>query len=929
MGCINQAIIDLAEKTDISDAQRIELRKVAYLTLHDRKYKDTPVFDKLPTKNTDKKNYTYAGIGSRETPVDILKEMTNVGTELDKEKYNLQSGGAIGADMAFEGKVQPIKIKIKQDITHKGNKYSKDEVVNIGDAKFNSIIYESNKKMYNTKDGNKLIEVLENSTSGTRTKDLVKSYDTNVVSKNTFNNGEEVRKIAEEIHPAPQSLGVFAKDLMARNTYQIFGDKLDKPVDFVLYYAEKDPQDAIRPKGGTGQAVEMAVLKGIPVINMADENWKEQLAKAKEGKLEEPDEYKLARKVQADRPKLDYSTTNDNSKSINVYSTDKTKYSKLSNLLAGPVTIKNKTFNTVEHAFQYWKASVAGTNKVAAQDMIMGAKDGYEAQKIGRHELDIDTNKWTDKVAYKALEIVMSAYYNQNKEAAKLLINTGDSKLTHERNGVEQDNGRFSNILTAIRTKLQGTESNSSTDVYTKLGDKTASGNVVVKGVYNKEGIKYAKSIGGVFSLRVQNSKKHFGNPFSSKVAGLIQTKSTKESVEKYLDWILSENTDIEPERHAWIREQIKSGVLKGKPIVYYKELGEPSHATALDYLINNHNWGTILKDKPKEEINQMIVFMSKEAEDEHMRVSQNRYNAERLVEDRADKVSDKESWNTYEQEVKKGDYGKYNRYSGTLKRVIEKLVNPKVVPNVIGLMLSEIHKNKIVLGEYNKETHTVQLAGTPTPKEVGEAAEIKLGHLYMTKVKNGTIDGLYKYVGENKKDTMLKILSAVDEVKGSNALTHEMIHAGSARFIQDNPHHPAVKRVKELYNEALNRADEIQSIVNHDGVVSTYWQTSVDEFVAEALSNPGLMQALSQIEVKDKNKISKGMLEELVNNLLDMLGLTKKVKNNLLEFTMNGFTAIMEAQTTESKKQQALNILMSLENRKQRTQEMANKLDC
>ena len=30
---------------------------------------------------------------------------------------------------------------------------------------------------------------------------------------------------------------------------------------------------------------------------------------------------------------------------------------------------------------------------------------------------------------------------------------------------------------------------------------------------------------------------------------------------------------------------------LKGKPILYYKELGEPSHATALDYLINKYDW--------------------------------------------------------------------------------------------------------------------------------------------------------------------------------------------------------------------------------------------------------------------------------------------------------------------------------------------------
>ena len=44
-------------------------------------------------------------------------------------------------------------------------------------------------------------------------------------------------------------------------------------------------------------------------------------------------------------------------------------------------------------------------------------------------------------------------------------------------------------------------------------------------------------------------------------------------------------------EKREWILEQLKSGELKNKPILYYKELGEPSHATALDYLINKYNW--------------------------------------------------------------------------------------------------------------------------------------------------------------------------------------------------------------------------------------------------------------------------------------------------------------------------------------------------
>jgi hypothetical protein len=44
----------------------------------------------------------YAGIGSRETPDDILISMSNTGRVLEEMGYILRSGAAIGADQAFE-----------------------------------------------------------------------------------------------------------------------------------------------------------------------------------------------------------------------------------------------------------------------------------------------------------------------------------------------------------------------------------------------------------------------------------------------------------------------------------------------------------------------------------------------------------------------------------------------------------------------------------------------------------------------------------------------------------------------------------------------------------------------------------------------------------------------------------------------------------
>ena len=50
---------------------------------------------------TANKKY-YAGIGSRETPQDVLDLMTRIAKGLERKHYRLRSGGALGADSAFQ-----------------------------------------------------------------------------------------------------------------------------------------------------------------------------------------------------------------------------------------------------------------------------------------------------------------------------------------------------------------------------------------------------------------------------------------------------------------------------------------------------------------------------------------------------------------------------------------------------------------------------------------------------------------------------------------------------------------------------------------------------------------------------------------------------------------------------------------------------------
>ena len=52
----------------------------------------------------------YAGIGSRETPVEIQQLMTNIASYAEERNFVLRSGAAQGADAAFERGVHSVSM---------------------------------------------------------------------------------------------------------------------------------------------------------------------------------------------------------------------------------------------------------------------------------------------------------------------------------------------------------------------------------------------------------------------------------------------------------------------------------------------------------------------------------------------------------------------------------------------------------------------------------------------------------------------------------------------------------------------------------------------------------------------------------------------------------------------------------------------------
>jgi predicted NAD-dependent protein-ADP-ribosyltransferase YbiA (DUF1768 family) len=176
-----------------------------------------------------------------------------------------------------------------------------------------------------------------------------------------------------------------------------------------------------------------------------------------------------------------------------------------------------------------------------------------------------------------------------------------------ERNYLEQeDQQTLSDVIPMLKEVLNDYNKNKQVEVetptqqiYSQLGNKTQSENVVIVNIKTKDGkydrdanFKEAKANNRIYSMEI-NSDLSFSNPWASfERKGTIKTNTTKEAVINYIDWLTTDKfKNVKPERRKWILDILKSGQLKNRPIQYYAELKEPSHTTALDYLINKYDW--------------------------------------------------------------------------------------------------------------------------------------------------------------------------------------------------------------------------------------------------------------------------------------------------------------------------------------------------
>jgi hypothetical protein len=167
--------------------------------------------------------FFYTGIGSRETPKAVLAQMRHLAGVLAERGWILRSGGAPGADTAFEEGAP-----------------------------------ENRRRIYIPWNG-----------FSDRTHNKAGSVDpAKIVSKEIY---EKARSIAARHHPGWANLKEPVRKLMTRNVFQVLGDDLATPSKFVWCWAP-NPQlkdgKIVDVNGGTGLAVRVAEEFGVAVYHL-------------------------------------------------------------------------------------------------------------------------------------------------------------------------------------------------------------------------------------------------------------------------------------------------------------------------------------------------------------------------------------------------------------------------------------------------------------------------------------------------------------------------------------------------------------------------------------------------------------------------------------------------------------------------------------
>jgi len=158
----------------------------------------------------------YSGVGSRQTPPLVIAQMMGMGETFASLGWCLRSGGAAGADSAFEDGCDVVLGKKEIYLPWKGfNNHTSDK------------------------------------------------YEVTIPALD----------YASRIHSVWSKLSPAAKNLHARNVFQVLGEDLKTPSTLLVCWTLdgcERKQDRTIKTGGTGTAIAIADENGIPVYNLGN-----------------------------------------------------------------------------------------------------------------------------------------------------------------------------------------------------------------------------------------------------------------------------------------------------------------------------------------------------------------------------------------------------------------------------------------------------------------------------------------------------------------------------------------------------------------------------------------------------------------------------------------------------------------------------------
>lgn len=255
-----------------------------------------------------------------------------------------------------------------------------------------------------------------------------------------------------------------------------------------------------------------------------------------------------------------------NNKIVNVHY-GSNQHKELSNLAERKFTatidgLGKLEFNSVEGAIQATKLLYTDEGKYVkerdasgnvtltdeGQEMLeklqkVSDESAIQARKDGKNIEGLNADKWSDDYN-ELLAKYMTESFQQNEEAKKALLDTGDKTIAHENaKGVEQQNGTLSKILTKIRKDLNKAKSEVKEETLDEF--KSRAKDVEVKDERIKELQKeqldakdFAEKAKQLYYDAINRSPKDIYNEFKAKLESLEKSDNLQEDKDQILRYM-------------------------------------------------------------------------------------------------------------------------------------------------------------------------------------------------------------------------------------------------------------------------------------------------------------------------------------------------------------------------------------------------------